>query len=415
MAELRERLKVIEHVSPPEQWHQILGRHPGSAPRSPSRARRAIIVVAALAIGLGATVIVTKAFGHLGTLPASTSWPAPIRTVQPKVPTATSKGCPVVGARTDVSPAVAVPGTTVSVTGPLYYRDEGGGFVSPSGETLQAWWGLSGANAHTVDNAAIGDGNGGAVTAVGDVHLLGLVEPNGGCSFTLRFRVPNVPAGGYPVGVMLTGGHIDTRYGGFGFTVLEPATRSFLSGADLVAALQDGGAGCTQSGYRLGVSSISTDARTCLVRGAGVTIYVFHPSELKTYLDLQTPSDLASSGVSWVRGPNWFVAMSSVDAAGEVHSVIGGTLLSGKATGAPGGVSVPLAAGLKLANAKATLKGSSLLLGSRISAPSSAVPAGIVIGQSPPAGILVPPHSRVDLTVSTGPAHTGQRPKLSQP
>jgi serine/threonine-protein kinase len=64
-------------------------------------------------------------------------------------------------------------------------------------------------------------------------------------------------------------------------------------------------------------------------------------------------------------------------------------------------VAVPSVVGLDAAQATQRLEGLNLIV-RRVEAPSESVPAGVVISQSPSAGVDVKPGSTVEITVSTG-------------
>ena len=142
---------------------------------------------------------------------------------------AVSEACPVTGAELTVSPKTGVPGTTVTVSGPLYYLTEGGNFVwyadERPREDLQAWWNLDPEkySLFVKEGLTIASGEPYEPSGTGP-QMLGDHVPNGACGFSLDFTVPQVPAGDYPVSILEVGGGGSTAYGSFVFTVIQSSS-----------------------------------------------------------------------------------------------------------------------------------------------------------------------------------------------
>ena len=104
-------------------------------------------------------------------------------------------------------------------------------------------------------------------------------------------------------------------------------------------------------------------------------------------------------------------ASSATIASGSVisESPASGTLLAPGSpvnlvvSSGPAQVAVPNVVNLTQANATSAITSARLVLGAVTSAQSATIAAGAVISESPSAGTLVAPGSRVDLLVSTGP------------
>lgn len=95
---------------------------------------------------------------------------------------------------------------------------------------VQAWWGLK------EDDYASMASRGLAIAASrpyrpsgSGPQMLGDFVPNGACSFDIHFRVPQLPAGSYPVTIMEVGGQGSTAYGSFTLGVSD-ATSGTISG-----------------------------------------------------------------------------------------------------------------------------------------------------------------------------------------
>jgi hypothetical protein len=92
-----------------------------------------------------------------------------------------------------IAPAAGPPGTVVQVSGPIATGgSEGGGWGAPL-TRLEAWWNLD-------PDEWFGALTGNPVGArPGPVEILGRWFADGGCVYAIRLRVPEVPAGTYPV------------------------------------------------------------------------------------------------------------------------------------------------------------------------------------------------------------------------
>ncbi len=152
------------------------------------------------------------------------TWPPVTHSSHLPVSRDASRACSTKRARLAVYPRNTPPGSTVIVSGPVYYRDKGGRFVWYAGEhprpDYQAWWGLDPKDYASVATKALSIAKGRPYEPAGSgPQMLGDDVPNGACSFSLRFTVPDVAAGTYPVSIVMTGGRGSTTYGRFSMTV----------------------------------------------------------------------------------------------------------------------------------------------------------------------------------------------------
>ena len=148
------------------------------------------------------------------------TWPKVIHASHPPVTKAFSKACPIKGGTFHMRPRVVLAGSTMRVSGPVYYRDEAGRFVwyknEHPGAHYQAWWGLDPKNYASVAEKALSIAQGRPYEPSGTgPQMLGDDVPNGACSFTLRLTVPDVAAGTYPVSIVAIGGRGSTTYSWF--------------------------------------------------------------------------------------------------------------------------------------------------------------------------------------------------------
>ena len=161
----------------------------------------------------------------VGSAPTSqVEWPPVIHSSHPPVSRAVSKACPIRGATFKMDHRVALPGTMVSVSGPVYYRDEAGRFVwyehEHPGPDYQVWWGLFPKDFPSVATKALAIAKGRPYGPSGrGPQMLGDDVPNGACSFSLRFTVPDVAAGTYPVSIVTISGRGSTTYSWFTVSV----------------------------------------------------------------------------------------------------------------------------------------------------------------------------------------------------
>jgi hypothetical protein len=138
------------------------------------------------------------------------------------VPRPFSARCPVVRGVATPSATSGAPGTTITVTGAIYYRNEAGRLVLSPDDDYEVWWDLPTNVWASVGNVA---------TAIASrtplrntvkeqsTVMLGDYRPNGACSIELKFVVPNVPPGTYPIAIISANGESTTLYGSFDLTV----------------------------------------------------------------------------------------------------------------------------------------------------------------------------------------------------
>jgi len=133
-----------------------------------------------------------------------------------------SADCPILRADVTVTSSTGAPGSAVQVSGPVYYLDKAGEVWVDADDTVQAWWNLEPKDDASVALAAIAAANGSDPGPGGEHQLVGSDRPEGTCSFEVRFRVPQVGAGAYPVTVLRVGGSDGSAsaYGSFRYTVL---------------------------------------------------------------------------------------------------------------------------------------------------------------------------------------------------
>jgi hypothetical protein len=138
-----------------------------------------------------------------------------------RVSLAASSSCAVDAASLSLSPTTGSPADTVTVSGPLYYLDEAGNVWVPATEAVQVWWNLDPASwtQAALDAIAISAGQPPTGGNNGGAQMLANYLPNGACSFTESFVVPQVPAGTYPVSIIEAGLDGATLYGSFAFQV----------------------------------------------------------------------------------------------------------------------------------------------------------------------------------------------------
>jgi hypothetical protein len=130
--------------------------------------------------------------------------------------------CPVERADVTAVPRSGAPGSTVGVSGPLYYLNQEGEVWVPEHEQIQAWWNLEPDDYARVATAGVQAATGGAAEPVPEgIELVGADDPDGACSFALRFTVPNVEPGTYPVSIVVVAGSdgSTTVYGSFPYEV----------------------------------------------------------------------------------------------------------------------------------------------------------------------------------------------------
>lgn len=214
MDEIDESLRKLSrrYEKPPPSLDVIsarVRREPST--RRPAKKASASVLVMALTFG---------AFG-LGVAAAhSDRFPFTQKT-HDAVPLATSAACATARASTTVSASSGPVGTTVTVSGPVYYLNEDGDLWVPQGKAIQVWWGLDPVNWADATPPALAAAQGQTpVDTASGGHLVGQYGLNGACSFAAGFAVPDVKAGTYPVSVLVvapTGGV--TLYGSFQFAV----------------------------------------------------------------------------------------------------------------------------------------------------------------------------------------------------
>ncbi|MDP9222599.1 MAG: PASTA domain-containing protein [Actinomycetota bacterium] len=177
---------------------------------------------AGTAAQLGTGVTLTIGQRHWGTEGPSSG--AVIHRSHPHVAQSVTANCPVVRGVATPSQTSGAPGTTVTVSGAIYYRSESGKLVHFPKEDFEVWWNLPKESWTSVANEAeaIAVGHPLMVDRASPGPLmLGDYRPHGSCSLRAQFVVPDVPPGTYPVGIMrATGAGGTTLYGWFDFEVL---------------------------------------------------------------------------------------------------------------------------------------------------------------------------------------------------
>jgi hypothetical protein len=183
--------------------------------RSGAAARRSVPL--ALVIGVAASM-----FG-VGVATASVFSSSPVvHREHPMVPLTTSANCPVLRADTSVSSFSGPAGTAVEVSGPLYYLNSENELWVPGNDAIQAWWNLDPSDYASASTAAVEAANGGDATPTkSGGELVGEFITNGACSFDLKFNVPDVGPGKYPISIMGVAGSdgSTTVYGSFIYEV----------------------------------------------------------------------------------------------------------------------------------------------------------------------------------------------------
>jgi hypothetical protein len=137
-------------------------------------------------------------------------------------PATVGADCAVERADVTAVPRSGAPGSTVDVSGPLYYLNQEGEVWVPEHEQIQAWWNLDPENYAQAAGAAVEAATGGVAEPLpGGVMLVGADDPQGACSFLLHFTVPDVGRGTYPVSVVAVAGSdgSTTVYGSFPYEV----------------------------------------------------------------------------------------------------------------------------------------------------------------------------------------------------
>jgi hypothetical protein len=130
--------------------------------------------------------------------------------------------CPVERADVTAVPRSGAPGSTVGVSGPLYYLNQEGEVWAPEHEQIQAWWNLDPEDYARAAPAGVEAANGGVPAPLpGGIALVGSDNPEGACAFDLRFTVPDVEPGTYPVSIVAAVGSdgSTTVYGSFPYEV----------------------------------------------------------------------------------------------------------------------------------------------------------------------------------------------------
>lgn len=118
-------------------------------------------------------------------------------------PSRASANCPVTRADASVSSTSGPPGTAVEVSGPLYYLNSEHEVWVPGNDAIQAWWNLDPSDYPSASTAAVQAANGAdAAPTESGGELAGDFITNGACSFDLKFLVPDVAAGKYPVSIL---------------------------------------------------------------------------------------------------------------------------------------------------------------------------------------------------------------------
>ncbi len=112
-------------------------------------------------------------------------------------------------------------------------------------------------------------------------------------------------------------------------TVSTPAqAQQYESAKQLMAALRTAGVGCERLEALVGLFPTNRDSGGCDVTGGNIAVYVY-PSVEAMANDRAMRPPRRWVGVSWVVGPNWFVATGSSTAAETVRGVVGGVVLGG--------------------------------------------------------------------------------------
>jgi len=238
MTDLKRALGTLDQLKVPDLRSDALMRRPGPMVEvgrhgSAKRVRAGILAVV---ISIVAAAFAWSAFRPQSAprdlvpgSPGAGVWPAVIHSSHDPASRPVSEACPVIRAELTVSPKTAVPGTTVTVSGPLYHLDEAGNFLwyadQQPGEDLQGWWNLDPEESASVatEGLAIASGEPYEPSGMGP-QMLGDDVPNGACGFSLSFVVPDVAAGSYPVSVVEVGGESSTAYGSFVFTVMQSSS-----------------------------------------------------------------------------------------------------------------------------------------------------------------------------------------------
>jgi len=137
------------------------------------------------------------------------------------VPRAVSQGCPTIVGDVFADAGSAVPGETVSLSGPIYHRSEDGSFFLSPTEDYQAWWGIAADDYADLGNApaTISSGDDAAPSSPGP-RMLADDRPNGACGFDIDLVVPLVAPGSYEVTVISADAAGYTAYGEVTLVVL---------------------------------------------------------------------------------------------------------------------------------------------------------------------------------------------------
>jgi hypothetical protein len=215
MDEIDEALKSLadRYSAPAPGIERIVARSLGRGLLS--HARRSIPVT------LGLLLVIT-AFG-LGAAAASLNRGSSVTYREHDfVPLSTSATCAPERATVTVSSRSGQTGSVVKVSGPLYYLNSDNEVWVPGNDEIQAWWNLDPSEYASAADSAVRAANGGdAKVAPSGAELVGQYQPQGACSFDLRFTVPNAPPGKYPVSIVAVAGSdgSTTVYGSFFYEI----------------------------------------------------------------------------------------------------------------------------------------------------------------------------------------------------